>query len=300
MNYETFKSSTLTSIQKHFGEDVRVSLHSVMKNNNIQLDGLTIQPPSSNISPTIYLNYYYEDYLNGKPFPTILDNIITAYEENLPKEDMDFSFFTEYEKVKYHIIYKLIHYEKNSELLKDVPHFRFLDLAVVFCCLLPESSKGNATILIHNHHLSFWNMNPDSLYELAVKNTPSLLPCELKSMEEVLKSFGINMPYTELRETGENEELPEMYVLSNSSKFYGAACILYPDILADFAKNLESDLYILPSSIHEVLLIPKNEHTKISHLNQIIQDVNATQVLDEEILSDHAYTFERSSGLITL
>lgn len=295
MNYETFKTSAVTSLQKYFGEQVTVSLHSVTKNNNIQLDGLTIQEPSINIAPTVYLNYYYEDYLSGKSFGSVLDDIITAYHDNLPNENMDFSFFTDYNKVKYHIIYKLINYKQNLELLKDIPHFRFLDLAVVFCCFLPNTPNGNATILIHNHHLDFWNITADSLYELAIKNTPILLPCERKSMEEVLKEFSIDsFDYNSL------SDIPMMHVLSNDIKLYGAAVILYPDVLAEFAKSKNSDLYILPSSIHEVLLLPKDQHTKVSDLNQIIQEVNTSQVLKEEILSDHVYCFDRSSGFITL
>ncbi len=299
MNYETFKTSTVTSLQKYFGDHVTVSLHSVTKNNNIQLDGLTIQQPSVNIAPTVYLNYYYEDYLSGKTLSSILDDIIASYQDNLPKVNMDLSFFTDYSKVKYHIIYKLIHYEQNLELLEDVPHFRFLDLAVVFCCFLPNTPNGNATILIHNHHLDFWGVTADLLYELAIKNTPILLPYELKSMGEVLKSMCQEFPAVSC-DPDVLSDLPMMYVLSNKIKLYGASAILYPDVLSDFAKSQNSDLYILPSSIHEVLLIPKDEHTNVSDLNQIIQEVNASQVLEEEILSNHVYFFERASGFITL
>ena len=56
MNYETFKASIVTSIQNYFGETANVSLHPILRNNNVLLDGLTIQDCSVNISPTIYLN----------------------------------------------------------------------------------------------------------------------------------------------------------------------------------------------------------------------------------------------------
>lgn len=300
MNYETFKSSAVTSIQKYFGDNTTVSLHSIMKNNNIRLDGLTIQNPTINISPTIYLNYYYDDYVGGKSFPSIVDDIITAYQEHLPRENMDLSFFTDYNKVKYHIIYKLIHFEQNQELLKDVPHFRFLDLAIVFCCFIPNTPNGNATILIHNHHLSFWDVTAEALYELAKKNTPILLPYELKSMEEVLNSMCSGMAELLHDSPEDSEELPKMYVLTNKLKLYGASCMLYPNVLADFAKSKASDLYIIPSSIHEILLIPKEKHTNLSDLNHIIQEVNTSQVLEEEVLSDHAYYFDRATGLVSL
>ena len=296
MNYETFKQSIVDSLKKHFGKDVTVSLHTVIKNNDLSLDGLTIEEPSVNISPTVYLNYYYEDYRMGKDFSKIVDEIIFSYYDHLPNENMDFSFFTDYQQVKYKIIYKLINYEKNQKLLADIPHFKFLDLAVVFCCFLSDTPHGNATILIHNHHIDIWHTTADVLYELAIKNTPILLPYENVSMESVLASMGNAMQITV---PDFPVGLPMMYVLSNKAKLYGAAAILYPDVLAAFAKSQNSDLYIIPSSIHEVLLFRKNEHTSSLDLNQMINEVNASHVLPEEILSDHVYCFERASGFIT-
>lgn len=298
MNYETFKSSTLTSIREYFGNGVDVSLHSIQKNNNIRLDGLMIEDGAVNITPTIYLNYYYEDYLSGKPFSFVLDDIIASYQNNLPKESMDLSFFTDYHKVKYHIIYKLINYEQNTGLLQDVPHFRFLDLAVVFCCFLSETTNGNAAILIHNHHLDFWNITADALYELAVKNTPILLPYDLKSLEDVLMDACPESIRSEL--CTDRRPAPALYVLTNTEKYYGAAAVLYPKVLACFADLMEADLYILPSSIHEVLLLAADSSTHAPDLNCIIQEVNASRVLAEEVLSDHFYYFNRSLGLITL
>lgn len=300
MNYETFKSSAVTSIQNYFGENTSVSLHPIIKNNNIQLDGLLIQDPSRNISPTIYLNHYYEDYLSGKPLSSVFDDIILAYQNNIPKENIDFSFFMDYDKVKYQIIYKLINYKKNQNLLNDVPHFRFLDLAIVFCCYLPSMPNGNATILIHNHHLGIWKITADTLYELAIKNTPILLPHEIAGMEDTLKKLCPEFCFLPSKATI-TTALPSMYVLSNTEKLYGASALLYPDVVSYFADSIHHDLYILPSSIHEVLLLPKeNDSDDISNLNLIIQDVNATQVPKEEILSDHVYIFERTVGFITL
>ncbi len=299
MDYETFKSSAVASMQKHFGNHAAISLHPIIKNNDIQLDGLMIEDKSVNISPTIYLNYYYEDYLAGKPLDLIFDDIIASYQDNLPQSDLDLSFFTDFCQVKYQIIYKLIHYEQNQTLLKDVPYFRFLDLAVVFCCYLSDISTGNATILIHNHHLDFWKITKDCLYELAVKNTPILLPYELKSMGDTLKTlcpdFSLFSDHTDAP-----SDFPEMYVLTNTEKFYGASAILYLNVLSCLAASLNENLYIIPSSVHEALLLPQKHISQKEDLNCIIQDVNASHVLKEEILSDHAYCFQRNLGFITL
>ncbi len=300
MNYETFKSSAVTSIQNYFGENTSVSLHPIIKNNDIRLDGLLIQDQSRNITPTIYLNHYYEEYLSGKPLSSVFEDIILAYQNNVPKENIDFSFFMDYDKVKHQIIYKLINHRRNQNLLKDIPHFRFLDLAIVFCCYLPSMPNGNAMILIHNHHLNIWQITADTLYDLAIKNTPILLPYEIAGMEATLKKLcpEFCLPPTT---AAVSTDLPSMYVLSNTEKLYGASALLYPDVVSRFADSIHSDLYILPSSIHEALLLPKEKGSDdITGLNLIIQDINASQVPKEEILSDHVYIFEQASGFITL
>lgn len=298
MNYETFKSSAMASIQKHFGTDATVSLHPVTKNNNIRLDGLTIQEKSSNISPTIYLNYYYEDYLKGRSLSSIIEDIIASYHRSRSDTNLDLSFFTDYQKVRYHIIYKLINYEKNRELLPDIPHFRFLDLAVVFSCLILNTANGNATILIHNHHLELWNITADQLYDTAKKNTPLLLPWEINNMKDVLKDFYSDAD-TGIYNDADDLNLP-MYVLTNTSRLYGASCILYPGVLKAFADALDSDLYILPSSIHEVLLLPKTSPANILELNSMIEEVNASQLQGDELLSDHVYYYTRTSGFVSM
>ncbi|MBO5373457.1 MAG: hypothetical protein J6A75_12200 [Lachnospiraceae bacterium] len=297
MTYEAFKNTITISIQNHFGEQAQVTLHPIIKNNHVVLDGLTIHEKNLNISPTIYLNYYYDDYLGGKSLSEIQTDILNAYEQSRSSEHMDFSFFTDYQKVKYRIVYKLIHYEKNKELLKDVPYIPFLDFAIVFCCLILNAPGGNATILIHNHHLTFWNTTTEQLYALAQKNTPVLLPFEVQSMEDVLKTFCTDSPVFTDVDTDTLNMCP-MFVLTNSSKLFGASCILYPNLLDNFANKIQSDLYIIPSSIHEVLLVPADHSSNISHFNRMIRDVNATQVQDEEILSNHVYFYSRSKGLI--
>lgn len=296
MDYENFKLTVLASIRNYFGNEASVTLDSIIKNNDIRLDGLLIEDSSVNITPTIYLNGYYEEYLAGKPLPSVLDDMIASYQEHLPKQSMDLSFFMDYQKTKPHIIYKLVNYAQNKERLKELPHFKFLDLAIVFCCYLPNVQNTNAAILIQNHHLELWDVTPDSLYTLAFQNTPVLLPYDLSSMEDILKPVFPELLYRCGPESGKE---PILYVLSNTEKYFGASVMLYPNILSCFAQLVESDLYILPSSIHEVLLLPQKQCPNASGLNHIIQEVNSCHVSREEILSGHFYYFDRSLDAIT-
>lgn len=298
MNYQEFKSHIAAAIQAELGSDVKVTIQDILKNNDTHLDGLTILSARYNLSPTIYLNYYFRQYEKGCPLSQIKQDILSAYRENCPPGSIDISFFTDYDKVKSRIIFKLINYERNQELLKDVPHYRFLDLAIVFNCLLDSGPSGNATILIYNHHLNFWDITRDDLYALAAANTPKLLKYDLRSMTDVLKEF--------LR--GDEPIFPKedltnpypMYVLSNQCKLNGSVSILYQNLLRDFAHRLGSDLYILPSSVHEVLLIPAFHHSSCQELSKMVTDVNSSQLSQEEILSDHVYYYSRETEKLTM
>lgn len=294
MTYDEFKQHILQVIQNKLGPSVRVTIQEILKNNNTHLDGLTILSGQLNISPTIYLNYYYQQYKKGTDLSAIYQEILTAYRENCPTENIDISFFTEYEKVKDHIIFKLVNYERNRELLTRIPHYRFLDLAIVFCCLINADNEGCATILIHNHHLPFWNIDKEDLYTLSMANTPKLLSYDLKNMSEVLKGLFDDSPFDLAC-----NPVP-MYVLSNQSKLNGSGCILYHDLLRSFAHKLECDLYILPSSVHEVLLIPAYEKGSSMELSEMVQEVNATQLANEEILSDHVYYYSRETNQLSM
>lgn len=292
MTYQEFKEFIKLSIQKELGSNVTVTIQDIIKNNNTHLDGLTVFSSTFNISPTIYLNYYYKQYEAGRSIELICQELINTYKDNQPKTNIDISFFTCYEKVKSNIVFKLINYERNSELLKDVPHFRFLDLAIVFHCLLRTDATGNATILIHNHHLTYWNITQDDLYALATANTPRLLPYDLRSMTDVLKELMID----------ETDDVPvcPMYMLTNHSKLNGSVCILYHNLLKDFANRIESDLFILPSSVHEVLIIPAMHNDSYQELSDMVKEVNSSQLTSEEILSDHVYYFSRATSKLTM
>ncbi len=299
MEFTNFKTLVRDEVVKRTGEKYNVRLNDVMKNNGIVLSGITMMQDDSNISPTIYLNRYYEAYESGETtLGCIVEDVLATYERNKVKRSVDMRFFMNYENIKDRIIFKLIHAERNEALLKDVPHIRYLDLAIVFQCLVSEEMFGNATIMIHKAHLKLWQTTVEELYERALQNTPKLQRYDIKSMRDVL----CEMMLLEEMEGGSTKEIEEylkelpdsvpMYVLSNKSRVQGAACILYPNILKDFAAAIKSDFYILPSSIHEVILLPVEGEEDVEALKNMVCEVNGSQVEREEVLSDSVYYFE--------
>ena len=280
------------------GEGGNITINHVIKNNGCEMDGLVIMEKGKDIAPTIYLDSFYELYTNGENIKNIIRQIEVIYEQNKNNVTFDVNILKHFATIKDKIVYKVVNYRSNDKLLEQVPHKRILDLAVVFYCLLDNEYGRSATALIYNNNLKNWNVTIDDVYKAALKNTPDLLHSKISSMAALFEKCGVNVD-------GEEVDLKDyvpsdMYVLTNESKLNGAACILYENVLYDFAQKLGADLYILPSSVHEVILLPKLSMFEKDELVNMVKEVNTEGVAADEVLSDHVYEYNRTERLITM
>lgn len=280
------------------GEGGNITINHVIKNNGCEMDGLVIMEKGKDIAPTIYLDSFYELYTNGENIKNIIRQIELIYEQNKNNVTFDVNILKHFDTIKDKIVYKVVNYRSNEKLLEQVPHKRILDLAVVFYCLLDNEYGRSATALIYNNNLKNWNVTIDDVYKAALKNTPDLLHSKISSMAALFEKCGVNVD-------GEEVDLKDyvpsdMYVLTNESKLNGAACILYENVLYDFAQKLGADLYILPSSVHEVILLPKLSMFEKDELVNMVKEVNTEGVAADEVLSDHVYEYNRTERLITM
>ncbi len=292
MNYREFVGSVTDFLRESLPYGTELNLIPLEKNNGVVMDGLSIRRIGTWISPTIYLDSYYRDYLGGCSLRGIYDRILESCEDCRFLESFDADFFTDYERIRPTVVYKLVNYEKNRELLKRIPHLPFLDLAIVFYCLLTDTPVGNATILIHNSHTELWKISCGELYQDAKKNALRLLPAELRSMEEVLRELSGGMDEPE-------RGCVPMYVLTNARRALGAACILYEGMLEVCSCQLGGAYYLLPSSIHEVILIPAEAVSDTEELSSMVREINETQVHTTEVLSDQIYFYLPESGKLS-
>ncbi len=300
MEYREFLENVRKEVESRYDSNVSVTLNHVMKNNGTELDGITIMEKDKNIAPTIYINSFYDRYREGVSLKAVVSEIIRIYNQNKNSININADYFENYENVRKTIVYKLVNYQKNKKLLEDVPYKRVLDLAVVFYCLIEQRKGVSATALIHNEHLRIWNVTEDEIYNDALKNTPVLLAGSIVPMSKILSEIAGTAPVDNdekvCKYTGEDI----LYVLTNSSRVNGAACILYDNLLKKFANDVHSDLYILPSSVHEVIIVPKKNAFDKSELADMVREVNEQGVSQDEILSDNVYEYNRKNGLITM
>lgn len=298
MEYKEFVEYIKMNAGYIAGEGGNITINHVIKNNGCEMDGLVIMEKGKDIAPTIYLDSFYELYTNGENIKNIIRQMEVIYEQNKNNVTFDVNILKHFDTIKDKIVYKVVNYRSNEKLLEQVPHKRILDLAVVFYCLLDNEYGRSATALIYNNNLKNWNVTIDDVYKAALKNTPDLLHSKISSMAALFEKCGVNVD-------GEEVDLKDyvpsdMYVLTNESKLNGAACILYENVLYDFAQKLGADLYILPSSVHEVILLPKLSMFEKDELVNMVKEVNTEGVAADEVLSDHVYEYNRTERLITM
>lgn len=290
MEFKVFVEKIVDLLQERMGNGYEVKETKVTKNNDIQLTGIVMMRESDRISPTIYMEEPYRKYLGGTDLEEVIEQIAALYEEQMRNIELDMNFFCEFSCVKDRIFHKLVHYEKNRKLLQDVPHFKWHDLAVVFYYAMEEKILGRASILIHNNHLELWGQTARLLYETAQHNMKREMPELLVPMRQLIEDItGVK--------SGKEEEV-SLYVLTNKERLYGASAMLYSEQIKGLADRLGSDLLILPSSVHEVLVLPDDPGGQYDRYFKMVEEVNTTQVEPEEILSYGLYRYNREKAEI--
>lgn len=297
--FDEFKNEIVSKIQAYLPEkfkDCEVSLQLVHKNNNLNLTGLVIRSNENNIAPTIYLEQFFQRYEDGADMDEILKAIAELRVTHELEDCFDIKQITEWERCKDRIVPRIVGTEDNCNLLNERPHKLIADLAVTYHILLEQSTdEGSMSIPITNQLMYSWKIDSDELHDVALRNMNTLLPTSFRGMSEVISEM-MGISSEELSTMGMPSEDEQMYVLTNKLKMNGAAALLDTKIMGEIVEIL-GDIYILPSSIHEVLVIPAKTGMETSALVSMVCEVNSTQVSPEERLSNHVYKYTIKDGL---
>ena len=289
MSYQEF-SDKILAVMRMMYPKCTVEIIDVKKINNLSLKGLVIRSQDSTVVPNVYMESFYKLYKMNWRLEDIVLKIKEAYEEALPRYKIDMSFFKDFEQVKDRIVYRLINTKENEELLQRIPHVQFWDLAICFSYAYFSEELGEGSILIHNNHMEMWNVDIEMLMELAKVNTPRVFPVHFCDIKDALPDINEEQKLM-LGILGEGC----MYVLTNKKKMHGAAAMLYPQVLPHIAEIIQRDFIIIPSSLHEVLILPvieeKNLSEQIRAIRKMVAEVNKTQLDQDEILTNNPFFY---------
>ena len=303
MDYEIFKEVVkegfLSFMPKSY-QDMEVRVTPVDKVNR-KLDGLSLlaQDEESMISPTLYINDMYEKYSKTGDLQETLRESAEAMDEafrdaELPQLDISMA--------KDNIIFQLVNTMQNEDMLKNLPHRDFQDLSIIYRWVVDVEQQGLSSVVINNNVAESLGMGEEQLFKAAAENTRRILPPVVQSMNEVMRDMFVadGMP-EELADLMIGEQEPEttLWVISNERKIDGAASMLYEDKLHNLAERVGTDLYILPSSVHEVIAVSV-EMGEPEELARMVSEVNMDQVDLSERLSNQVYHYDKDLRKITL
>lgn len=296
MTYEKFQKELINRLQTKCAKGIDLYLTRQLKNNNQEKIGIIFKSPDTIAAPVIYLEEYYEQYQKDGDLEDIVKNILQFY-HSIPLFSFDGRSITDFNRVKNRITMKLINTEKNQELLGTVPNIPFEDLSIVYYCVLNVMDHEMGTMLITNQHIAEWGVDAEVLHQYALANYKKLLSTKFLSMSQQMALF--LHPCDNNNPDGDACILPEynshsndfMYVLTNKLNQWGAALITCKSLMDEIADYFQEGFYILPSSVHEAILVPDSKALPEDKLTLMIQEINQTELDPQEYLSGHAYHY---------
>lgn len=297
-----FADEVASGIMKYFPENRQIQCRVVetMKNNNVTRVGITFHEQGDKVGPVIYMEPYREAATDGRPMSEIMREIAGIASRSMDKTELFGSLdYGDYESVKEYLSVTLINGRDNRQMLSRMPHRQMGDLALILELKFPmEESIGS--IKVSREMAELWAVDKDTLFAQAQENGLKAEPPSLQRMEDTMLSLAFGRDAAEnLLENPAPEEVPsQIYVLSNMSKNKGAAVLSYPGVLEKADQLFPKGFYILPSSIHELLIVPKSPEIDPKELGEMVRAVNHAEVAKEEQLSDRVYEYDREAGTI--
>lgn len=266
----------------------------VSKNNGVKMTGIVIRSQGEQVGTVVYLP---KEHLERDAVSEIVNFVCQQYKEDrTTKNPLDgIEGIWDKQFVLSHVMYQLVNKEKNAKFLESVPHEEFLDLALIYRVMLKVSEDGTASYVVSKKLLQEIGVLPEELSQAAKENTKSLLGVYCQELGEMLQEqFGMELPQKRLAES-----MP-IWVLTNSVKMNGAVLMTYQSVLSELAEKMGSNLLILPSSIHEVLLLAEPKDGMVEGFREMVREVNATEVSQQEFLSDNIYRFNKDTGTVEI
>ena len=322
--YKEFKEEIRTYLEQEFGDGHDVDISRFRKANTGIQDSITIFEKGNrekHISPQIYLKPLYLKYKEGMTMQEIKESAVSQYREGLKGAE----FFMEsmpdigsYEKCMGRLYFRLVGTERNRMLLKKVPHREVMDLSFVPYILIGESEKETCSAMVNNTMVKKWGIPEEAVLKQAFDNMPKIMPARadtMKSMAEAILEVAANNrdggDTTDILEAAremaaisgmlsDTGKFPGPFVLTNKKGINGFAAVFYPGVLKDIADIFGKNLFVLPSSIHESLLVADDGSVSAAELRRMVREVNAGCVAEEEIVSDSVYFYDRKEGKLSM
>lgn len=299
MNFEGFVNRVLDQIKEYLPEsfqDAEFVVRQHEKLNN-QYAALTID--NSKFAPVINLEDYFYDYEHGRSFHSIMGAISESIAMEQP--ELDFGALADFDKAKELLFIRVSSAEKNADYLKNVPHTIVEDMAITYHLKMNMDENGVASAVVAHDNLRMYGVSVEELHQTALENSEKMFPLYTFDLNERMRQSFID----DMKQDGMPDEMIEellkdfpesrenaMTVVTNDVGVNGAAAIFYPGVMDKIAETTKGDYFILPSSVHETIILPDNGAMTAKELEAMVTEINATQVEPWDRLTDQVYHYD--------
>ena len=303
MDYEKFKDQFNNDLKQELYErgaaKVDITVQRIEKMNE-SYDAITVMPEGSNVGVNLNVEKFFEAYENDVAYAKVIESAADTIEKGIQDSpSIDLAMLSDYDQMRDKLCMEVVSAERNADLLKRVPHQNIEDIAVVYRFVMENTEDGRATILVTNNLVERYGITPEQLHADALKNAPEIKPSVIKGMNEVMLEI-MGPDAAEMFGMGEVPQDEMMYVATVPDKTQGAGVLAYQEFMEQAAERLGGDFFVLPSSVHEILLVKDDGNANYSDLKSMVEEVNATQVSPEEKLTDSVYHYDSKNHIFEL
>ena len=310
LDYQSFINCIIELLNEQTEEGTWIEIGHQLRNNGVNHDSFVFRRQNEPIAPSIPAACFYEAYQKGSSVNEIVREIRSCYEAGKPGREVDLSFLTDAGALRRNTVCRLINHEYNKELLEQVPHRIFLNLAVVYYYILEDPEIGNGSILLRSDQLGMLGISAQELDLCARRNTRKRCPVSFGTLKSVMDEM---LGKTEPAEgekgeektilwdgEGKNRQEVPLYILTNKERFYGAYWMSDPDVQRMIAERIGGAYYVLPSSVHECMIVPEYIAWDCASLAEMVAEINRECVPKEEVLADSIYYYSEKDKNLTL
>lgn len=303
MEENVFAQKVVENINEYLSleyKDVECEVVRQYKNNGVLQIGISVCNHIKNAVPIIDIKPHYQAAQQGTPIEGIMHNIAGQIQTIVEiKKNPLMNELENYDKIKEFLSVKLINTRANREMLAQMPHKDMEDLSLI-CALRIPLGDQIGRINVNYDMMKHWNISEEELCQTALENSQKNQEPVLQGMYTTILETMTGVLSTEnlLYDQKSPEDLAseKMFVLSNKEKIFGAAVIAYQKSMDEISQLFPQGFYIIPSSVHEVLILPKMNKDEEKYYGNLVREVNQSQVEASEILSDRIYEYDKEQG----
>lgn len=299
MEYTQFLNDLKERVEVYFDGKVKGEVCTSVKNNGVVVTGLMLKGENERVAPNFYLDQQFIDWMRGRSsLDDITERLCAAYRQEVRNNSSLISKINfSWEEFRRGVFVRLVNKEKNEELLKKIPYKEYLDLAMVFYYSVPISDDVTGTLMITGEHLKLLNITEEELYQTAKDNCERLQPIKVRCMNDLLYDLGRKVGVDTYEAMACH---PFLFVMTNEKSMFGSVALIFEEELERFANRIQTGFYILPSSVHELILVPEDKEFNVEYFRSMVREINATQVDATEVLSDNVYYYDKDTKFLCI